>query len=66
MEINRAERYCPICGKEFYIHCEPNEYGWKVDGRDKDSFYCSYSCMRMAKGEVGQKSKFGFYREVEA
>lgn len=61
-KINRDALYCPVCGKEFYLHCEPEVYGW----RKKRVLFCSYGCLRKAKGEVGQKTAYGFSKEVEA
>lgn len=60
MKINREAWYCPVCGKEFYLHCEPTDYAW----RKKGMICCSYNCLRKATGEVGQKTAFGFYKEV--
>ena len=59
-KINREAWYCPVCGKEFYLHCEPQDYAW----RKKSMLCCSYNCLRKATGEVGQKTAFGFYKEV--
>ena len=38
-----GSRKCPVCGKEYYIQCDSEDYAWRLN----DKMYCSYGCMRV-------------------
>ena len=44
---------CPVCGREFIIHCEAERYAYRYKGKN----YCSWTCFR--KVEKGKKKLKG-------
>lgn len=56
LETNKWIDYvCPICGKIKSI-CMQKEYVYKI----KRTFYCSYSCWRIALKSTPKKKKRNF------
>lgn len=41
-EFDKKHYVCPACGKEFYVACEPDEWGYAYGAK----LTCSYHCMR--------------------
>lgn len=56
----RGERICPMCGKDFLIHCSLEDWGYQGPmrghvckmGRVSNVLFCSYKCMRKAEKEL--------------
>jgi len=58
--MKSAQRKCPICKKEFFVHTP--EWVYKMGSAQNRKYYCSWGCMRKAEAikESRRKRRYGW------
>lgn len=55
---------CPACKKRFVMRCEKQLYGWQIQYRNRQLYFCSYSCMRKIEVPRMKRDKKQIEREL--